>query len=1212
MRALLSWSLLLLLLPAGCGSGAIAAGIAGGKNRNGAPPPTRNPSLTVDRPEGPLFAAADVVLARTVFVNFVRIASGSKIAVQLRGLGEVSAQGGPLLLTAEDQGSRIGFLLRSDEIRARIPDPTAADVPVQLAVVVDGKDIAPPVPFLLLAQPKAELVPPTGQSRAFLSVQGGSKLTLRVRGLKATSVTDLRMQIGTPDPITGQLNAALATNLQLTDEPSTGAKLLTGTAPALAHPTRALAAVSDSRAGQSTVVFDLFYLPELEAMTPRFAGTDGGEPVALFGAGLVPYDFTQNPPPLDFNKVTILVEKGGRQVVVPPQALRREQSSLTRLLFPLPASPDGLPGPADLILRVQLDTYLAEVREAALLRYGFSQPMFGPRGVALPGPATQLAIGPMPGDAGVPDLATVEASGQAGVVRLFAANGGGSWNRLGAGIATGAGGDPRAQAPVALLAGDADRDSLSDLVAVHAGGASGAAHGILLAQARPKPPLARSAVTIPDQDGARHALGADVDLDGLPDLLVLPDPAAASPGARLFLARPSGPGAPAFVPASLPTNRAQDAAHCSDLDGDGKPDLALARGGASPRIEVLFGDGQGGFTLGPSFALTVPGYTADPASRVVGIHATGTARALTVVFAGLPSSSASPPCVAMLPPGTQPRTWDPPLAANVLLFAGHDEPFVASVLRDLDADGTDELLVGAGGKPAQALRLLQRTMPGWRELTGAIEAGDEAMLDLQALEIDVVVPADGRVILQPVLGVQVMHRVEVDGLPEDRISTLLVGAGPSLQPPDAGATRPKPLLAIAAGDFRARGAIGSRGGRADDLWLLDADGLRRMHNDGAARFAAGPAVVQQPIPGSLAAVPFASHPGDSLAFLRADGRLGVILPGTDTALLVQRDLRLLAPEPIRGRPLGARSRLTGGDVDGDGNPDLVAWLELADPQEAKEGEGILVLLRGKATAGPAELPVHEPDASVVVPTCHGSTTGIALGDFVHTPSAAGRSELAVAVPRGESSAPQHGNHVRFFRYVEGADPTRDTLVRSFADPALPVLLAGDGPVQLAAADFDQNGTTDLGVASAGDRHLRWFLNTGAVSTSAPLEVAIVAFQEGLGASVPLPAGTPLQVGVVDATGAGAPGMVVVSEDRAPVPDTAVLCALGSGEGQIVQTFVAAQSRTGNRDATGQLRGVPAQVAVADFDADGRLDLAIAWESAGAGDRNVRVLFAGSR
>ncbi len=96
---------------------------------------------------------------------------------------------------------------------------------------------------------------------------------------------------------------------------------------------------------------------------------------------------------------------------------------------------------------------------------------------------------------------------------------------------------------------------------------------------------------------------ADINLDGLDDVIV-----ASGDQLQVLLASPSGQfaapvsfGLNFFIPALIVTN----------IDADASPDLALAVvGGNDTGIQVLFGDGQGGFRLGPLSPVENPEFLA--------------------------------------------------------------------------------------------------------------------------------------------------------------------------------------------------------------------------------------------------------------------------------------------------------------------------------------------------------------------------------------------------------------------------------------------------------------------------------------------------------------------------------------------------------------------------------------------------------------------------
>ena len=1213
---------------AACGAGAITGGILGSRGRSTPPaPPARVPEFTVDQPEAPLVNAIGSLQTRTLLLRNVVVPDSQSIRIELRALGVVESQPNPILLSSDPDVVRVGFVEGNTQILSRVADPSAADVTAQLAVFVQGREVAAPVPFTLLRQPRASLVlPPGGGSNAFVSVLGGTPITFRVRALRSTALRDVRIQFATPNPTDPtQLLLQTVDAVSVTEEPSTGAYLVQGLAPQSTAPVRAVVAVVDARAGQSTVVDRVFFQPAITAALPREGVTDGGTLVTLFGQGLVPLNYEAGaPPPLDFTRVTLEIEKGGRRAVVPAGLLRPDLSSLSRLVFTLPPSPDGRAGSADVVLKVRLgsgpdEIAVTEVRSA--IAYGHRDPTFGPRGALLPERPSAFVVAPLDG-VGAPDIATVSVGAGIPRLQLLRSDQNGMFLRFNRALDAASQANAAQREPRSLAAGDFDRDGVADLLVVNQGSGNRAEHTVVRGQAAPAPPLAFvHDFGLGDTNRAAISRSADLDGDGDIDVVVLPDRSANDVLPKVFLATPPNGGGMGFSTISL-TMAAPgpfDAMEIADLDGDDVPDLVFARGGDSPVLVTLYGRGDGTFDLGQSIPIALPGYFHTVPSTVVGVHACGDAsappRAIALVFAGEPPSLQTPPAVAVAEPEAAKR-YGAPSARTLWTLTNATESIVASLGRDLDGDRAPELVVAMSGRSTSPLRLLKRTQDAFAELQDAVEPTVERIESITGLASDELAPATTSGTATD--GVFVLHRVDVDGVIENRIATYVVATGPRLLAPDAAMRSDQAVVGLALGDFTGR-LPASGEGLALDVCAATASGLQVWRNDGFGDFTPrGPTAIAGLVPETLVAMRLqqTGTQGEAVAFLRTDGQIGLLLPGESSPLLSNLDLRTLAEPGLRGRTPGPRSRLVRGDVDGDGVLDLVALISLAGV-EPVEGETLVLLLRGKSTVGGGEFPLHLPNSTAVT-TVHGQASAIALGDIVREVGGEeSRLEIAVAVPRGDVSRPELGNHVRFYRYVAGATPAEDRLQRSFTQSEVPVLLAGDQPERLLLADMDGNGYLDVVVACAGDGRLRVFLNDGSRVSGQDADVNISAFREALGVAQALPLGMPTALLAGDLTGDGRTSIVTVTTDggsgRPRDSYVAVYVPDGAGSMRLVEIVPAV--RTGNRLYGGPgtvLRDAPIVAVLDDCNGDGRPDLAIGWGSAGAGDRNLRVLFGGVR
>lgn len=1215
MRTLGAWCVALLVLPllGACGAGLIGA-VAAGNGGDGTP--AAPPSLSLV-PILPLVPAAGET--RVVVVANAQLAATSLLRVRIEAAGVGADQLQP---TAVGQGSStsITYTLDTAPIRQALPN-LAADVPGSLSVFVDDRLLASAA-VTLARQPVANLAAPTGSAR-FLA-PFGERVTLVVQGLRSSDAAGVQMLVRTqdptrvptvtdPEPTTTRLCAELA----LADGPGADQRLVSAVVPGSSFPGRAELFVRDSLAGESSVVVDVYYRPDIAQALPSQGPTTGGSLVTLVGAALVPYAapiLGQLPQP-DFGAVRLRFAKGGRLVELTPEDFRSAASSGDRLVFTMPASPDGRAGQVDVVLEVDLAGATAEVTADQVFLYANPQPFFGPRGTTLdrlPVAVVPIALDGAPSGDDAPDFAALYDEGGVAFVQLLLAQENGMFTRFGAPRQIADHEIAAERGPADVCAGDFDGDAVPDLFVVNTG-ATTAVHHVVLGQARPAPPLG-AVHRFAAPAGSWRCRAADFDGDGLADVLVVPG-AGAAPNQQpeVWLARPAAVGQPQFVQSALPVRAfPYEAVAIADLDGDGRQDIALVSG-STLQLDVCHGRGDGSFEGGVPLDFTIDGYDADPASPAVGLHACrdGPQQSLALVLAGLdsdpPSTGPTRPTVAVLPQ-TAPRTFAAPALANV--FVSPTEPLAVSLAADLDQANSIELALAVRGDPQFVSFGLLRLVGPRFEPSGTIELGAESPRQIRALHFDRAFPAT------PLSGeakaLFVVHESEVDGGRERRLSTRLIYTDPvslatTVLPPDAGAQIGNAIEGLASGNFHPVSVAGA--GSIRDLALSRAGIVDLLENDGFGGFPRPSYRLQWSglLPRSVLHLPSAAAEVERLLFANADSRFGVWRPLQQTGpaqapTAVGGELRLAAGDPVLvAANLSDRTQLGLGDVDGDGVPDLVALLCFDLPQQS-EGSARLALLRGKPAPAVGEFPFHVP---TVLQAVHGNASSFALGDFAQSgPGQPVRLELAVAVPRGDAGLPATGNHVRFFRYEPGSSPTGDRFVPSARAGGPQALLAGGGPTRIVAADLDRDDLVDLLVAAADDSTLRLFRNVAEPGSGT--DVAVAAFQQSLGSPRALAAGEPRALRLADVDGDGSLDAVAAVElTVASVRSTAVVFYLSTGAGEFANPTFVSPTRVGDRDARLALD-------LGDWNRDGVLDLFLGWNTAGPADRNLRVLFGGTR
>ncbi|MBL9077836.1 MAG: VCBS repeat-containing protein [Planctomycetes bacterium] len=1210
----------------GCGAGLIT-GLAS-SDRGGATE-TRPPEVSVARLL-PLQPEPGAV--RTLVVANAQIAASAPLSVQLVANGVTVDQANPVV-SGQGGSTQVTFTLDTAPIRAAVGDPTLQDVAGELVVRVDGRPVAAPVPVQLVRQPVAALVLPSGSSERFVSPIG-ERVTLQVTGLPPGDVGALQMFVETDDPQPAPAAAGLpraqllrpCTDLQVDSAGPT--TVLSAVVPGSTFPTAARLFVRNAVAGESTRVANAYYRPDIALALPGEGPTTGGSLVTLIGTALVPLDLDAAPAPApDFSRIAIEFAKGGRITQLAAEDFRPAESGTDRLVFTMPASPDGRPGSVDIVLRAQLDGVSVPIKASQVFLFANPKPFFGPRGVVLetaPVAVTPVFLDADASAAEAPDFAVLTAQGGVGFLQLLLAQQNGMFQPFAAPRRIGDHQAADERNPRDLCAGDFDADGVPDLFVANAGAAS-AVHHLVLGRARPAAPLG-DVVRIGGAPCVRACRTGRFDADAIVDLLLVPDDDA-PPGAlpQVLLARPLGPGLPAFAaPVELPVRPLRhDAFAIADLDRDGNQDVVLLRG-STLQLDIAYGNGDGSFAAGQQLDLVLPGYVPDPLSKAVGVHACGDAplQSLGLVLAGLPApgGEATPPTLAILPQ-TAPRSFFAASSVQLLPL----EPLGGSLIGELDGEPTLELVLSDAGDPSLvSFGLLRYDASGFQQVPGGVELGAdlgaERPREIRALHLGRAFPPTPT--SPEVQAVYVLHESDIDGQVERRLSTRLIYVDPQspfriLLPPDAGTVVPDfDIGGIVGGNFH--GASAANRDLQRDLALAHGSGVMLIANDGFGGFPTQSSKLEWNglLPGSMTLLPDAGPTIDRLVFLGTDSRVAIWRhdePGTSggtsgggadqTPDAVSGELRLASSLPsIQAATLADTTRTAVADVDGDGLLDLVVLLSFAHATQG-EGDAAIALLRGRVTTTDAELPFHEPTALTPV---HGNAAAIALGDFAVSADGVRVLELAVAVPRGTTAGAPDGDHVRFFRYEAGATPAGDHFVPGAVSTGPQVLFAGSAPTAIAAADFDRDGSVDLLVASRLDTALHLFRNVALPEPGQP-GVDVGAFVESLTSPQPLAPGLPTRLQLTDVNGDGRTDAVVAIEFQSQLGQrsTSVGFYLSSGAGEFTGPQFVSADRIGDRDAR-------LAFDIGDWNRDAVPDLFFGWATHAAGDRNVRVLFGGTR
>lgn len=278
-----------------------------------------------------------------------------------------------------------------------------------------------------------------------------------------------------------------------------------------------------------------------------------------------------------------------------------------------------------------------------------------------------------------------------------------------------------------------------------------------------------------------------------------------------------------------------------------------------------------------------------------------------------------------------------------------------------------------------------------------------------------------------------------------------------------------------------------------------------------------------------------------------------------------------------------------GDFNGDGFPDLVT---------ADSGTNSVTILLGSgdgafrpATDSPV-LTGHNPEfvsvgdfnsdnnTDLAVANYSDDTVTILLGNgngtFVpaaNSPVTVGRSPLSIAV--GDFS----GDGIPDLAVANVIDRTVSILLGTgngtFAQAAhSPIPVSGASPASVAVGDFNRDGNLDLVVAVVGPNDVSILLGNGdgtfREAANSPIRVGL----------------TPYSVAVGDFNGDGNPDLVTANDASVNSNPGTVTILLGGGDG----TFTEASGSPVQAGIN------PLFVAVGDFDADGKVDLAVTNEN----------------
>ena len=835
----------------------------------------------------------------------------------------------------------------------------------------------------------------------------------------------------------------------------------------------------------------------------------------------------------------------------------------------------------------------------AIMRGNGNGTFGAPEAFATGGNYVALAAGPFRD----PSRLDVVASDQSGTgsLRLFAGNGDGTFAAL-PDILTGA--------PFgALAAGDFDRDANQDLlVAIGSTVVRLLGDGGSSFTQDPAGPVATTTGPTPGM------VAADFTRDARLDVAIL-DPAAATPGVQIL--RDDGAGG--YVSSLVTAFGAGSALVSGDFDADGRLDLAVSET-TSGWIRPRLGDGAGGFPTGtalfnsvPASSLAVADFAGDGrldlALSLPILDRLQARNSITGVKCAAPSFG---------PTGRMVRTPQPIFVARgdfdangaVDLVVSHTDGSV-SVLR-----GTGQGFVALPPSAIAAGHLLTglATLDFDRDGNLDVAVGDQDSGEVHVLRGDgalgftvlVTVPAGS----QP--GAVAAGDFDVDGNPDLAVANYLSGDLTIVRGDGSGGVAS--VDTIGGLDHPAAVAVGDwNGDGRPDLAVANELGgtvfIYRGNGDGT--FALVTTLAGLGAPRALAAADFDK-----------DGRLDLLVAestGSRVArFLGNGDLTFGASLTAPAGTLP--THLAEGDFNGDGNPDVAAVNNLSLDVTVVPGSGTggflpsQTFLVGSGPFAAAALDYNrDGHLDLAVTNAGGNNVSLLAGNGDATFTAAS-ALFTAAFPDNNLRKTVVADFDRdgFLDFVV-TDQVADHLVFQkgqgggtfVAQPPSPGFTS---PNPIAAGDFDADGSLDVVVGEAGG--VRFGRGTGIAFTagdllatpSTPTAIAPGDFNRDGNLDVAVANGTQVRVAFGNGSGSfslpadhelsdPAEAVTVVDFDRDGIPDLvvakngtadhlALLRGDGTGDFNILGTTLA----TGDG---------PTAIAVADFNRDGFLDLAVA-------------------